>query len=172
MRPASGIVAIALCGGCNLFTDTDSLTPSGPSGPSDAATGPSTELLPSGPTGAENAGLPMAPFDWPGKGILARRLDGPPTGPGWTTVLAEVQEDGTGRFLVATGVTRGIRNMQLARNAADNRARAELGRWVGQEKIVGSEVIDHFTDGLITVARVRMPVAADWQPSKSPPPTP
>ncbi len=178
------IVALALLAGCEQHAAApvdaaDAPAALGdPGAPDDAG---AAALLPGGDVEAVPAAAkPELPQGWQGQGLLASRSEKPPRGaPKWARVLAEVVEKNGQRYLQTTGRVEGIKNKPLARTTAENRARAEMTRWVASERLVGSEITDvwqHPKSG-ITLARAAMAVPETWVPGSplpavEPPPAP
>ena len=86
---------------------------------------------------------PTPPADWQGVGILAKRADKLPRGaPSWAAIAAEVIERDGKRFLRATGKVDDIDSVALARSTAENRARAEMTRWLGVTSLQGALLVN------------------------------
>jgi hypothetical protein len=106
---------------------------------------PPKPLQAAAPAVAVNQGLPPPPLPahWPGVGVLAKSQDKlPRSAPRWAGVVSEVVEDDSKRFLRATGKAQDIANPALARSTAENRARAELSRWLGADMVAGAKIIN------------------------------
>lgn len=113
------------------------------------------------------------PAGWSGIGVLEQRDPVPPGAPAWVRVVAEIVEQNGKRYLHASGIAPRIKNPALARTASGNRARAELLRWIGSQRLVGSEITDHWEiPGQASYARARLQVPATWQPGQRLPPDP
>lgn len=109
------------------------------------------------------------PADWSGQGILANREEAlPRRAPQWAAVSAEVIVRDEQRYLVATGRAERIRNEALARATAENRARAEIARWIASERVVGAMIVDGWRDPTsgIAFAKVELAVPSDWIPGR------
>jgi len=107
------------------------------------------------------------PEGWSGMGILEERTSAPPSSPAWVRVVAEIIEQDGKRYLRASGIAPRIKNVALARTASGNRARAELLRWLGSQRLVGSEITDHWSiPGQAAYARARLEVPTTWQPGQ------
>lgn len=106
---------------------------------------------------------PTAPF----VGVLAEEpIKASAGAPAWLGINAEVTESDGMRYLVAVGTVRGIRNVALARSSAENRARAQLSKWLGSPTLTGAEVIEVWQEpkGALVAARVRVPLPPEWTP--------
>jgi hypothetical protein len=159
---------------------TPSGTESATTAPGAQATGPAVPETPTAPGQvdvAELVGQPQAdelaaapirlPAGWRGSGVLTKRSDRlPRRAPSWARIAAEVTEHDGQRFLVTTGRVKKIKDAHLARSTAENRARAEIGRWIKNEKQTGGTVRQIWRDPRTgeTFAQVEMPVPQDWVP--------
>lgn len=81
------------------------------------------------------------PPGWTGTGVLAKASTPSPKGaPPWVGIAAEVvSRDGT-RYLQTTGTVDKIADVALARSSAENRARAEMARWLQTDVVKGASV--------------------------------
>lgn len=93
----------------------------------------------------EPAGDHQPPADWHGVGVLAKRSDAPNEAPVWASIRAEVVDRGGQRYLRATGKAEDIDNPALGRSTAENRARAEMARWLHTQAISGAQVVDSYS---------------------------
>ncbi len=120
------------------------------------------------PEADELAAAPVKlPAGWQGTGVLARRSDRlPRRAPSWAKVLVEVTLRDGQRYLVATGRVSKVKDVQLARSTAENRARAELARWTKTDKQTGGAIREVWRDARTgeTFAQVELPVPTSWQP--------
>lgn len=94
---------------------------------------------------SEPTGDAQLPADWHGVGVLAKRSDAPNEAPVWASIRAEVVDRGNQRILRATGKAEDIDNPALGRSTAENRARAELARWLHTHAISGAQVVDSYS---------------------------
>ena len=123
---------------------------------------PPREAAPVAASATETPAPVPLPPGWTGAGVLADANDRPPhDAPDWAAHAAQVvQRDGT-RWLLGTGRADDIDNAGLARRTAENRARAQLARWLRQERLVGAEVI-HFWNsgnGRVHIAQVQIAIS-------------
>jgi hypothetical protein len=88
--------------------------------------------------------------------------------PEWTRVAAQVSLREGKRLLEATGRAERIKNVALARATAENRARFELAKWLGNEKLEGSRVAETVVDPIThtAFARVEIEVPDGWMPGQ------
>ncbi len=150
------LATVLLSTGCKVTKET----PPPPSGDTAAVVG-ETESPP-------HTDVPL-PADWAGQGILASREEAlPKRAPQWAAVSAEVIVRDEQRYLVATGRAERIRNEALARATAENRARAEIARWIASERIVGAMIVDGWRDPAsgVAFAKVELAVPNDWIPGR------
>lgn len=83
------------------------------------------------------------PADWKGTGVLAKAKIPPPKGaPPWAAIAAEVVARDGSRYLRTTGSVDKIADPALARTSAENRARAEMARWLQADVVRGASVIN------------------------------
>ncbi|MEE8409497.1 MAG: hypothetical protein V3T05_07825 [Myxococcota bacterium] len=109
------------------------------------------------------------PVGWEGQGILASREERlPKRAPQWAAVAAQVIVRDDKRYLVATGRAERIRNAALARATAENRARAEIARWIASERVVGAMIVDGWRDPAtgIAFAKLELEVPQEWVPGR------
>ena len=128
------------------------------------ATGPGDP----GPTPVLPAGL-MLPAGWQGLGVLANAAEAAPArAPAWARSQAEVLARDGKHFLEATGRADRIKNPALARSTAENRARAELAKWLNTGKVAGGEVVDTYVDKKTKAmfVRVAIEVPDGWLPGQ------
>ena len=107
------------------------------------------------------------PPKWSGHGVLARRNDRlPRRAPAWVKVEAEVVERDGQRYLLASGRAQKIKDVGLARNTAENRARSVLSAWTKSERQNGGAVREVWRDARSgdTFAQIELPVPAGWEP--------
>jgi hypothetical protein len=122
-----------------------STTGPGAEPPRPPTTAPSAEPTPEVVLAAGDFRLPDAtplPEGWSGLGVLARsEVPLPADAPEWARVAAEVVERDGQRYLLTTAFAPKMPNHALARTASENRARAALARWTGQERLQGSMLV-------------------------------
>jgi hypothetical protein len=170
-------VLVLLCG-----CDTGGEAPAEPTAPAEpaAAAAPSptpaaapTEagLMPAEPSGIEAGKLAevaaLLPKDWSGTGVLETRSDAPKGAPAWAKVVAEVVDENGQRWLRTSGIVDKVSNKALAKSTAEARARAAMAKWLGTERLVGTEVVDHWQKKKNGAARARLAVPADWKPGQA-----
>ncbi|MEK7704172.1 MAG: hypothetical protein AAB426_04375 [Myxococcota bacterium] len=125
------------------------------------------DLVPAEPAGTEAARAMTVPQGWSGTGVLSRRTGKLPKGaPKWAAVEAEVVAREGRRMLVASGLVEQIGNPALARSTAENRARAVMARWLGEERLEGAKIVDASWNKRrrVAVVKVEVEVPADWAP--------
>jgi hypothetical protein len=131
-----------------------------------------------GPLPVLPAGL-VLPAGWQGLGVLANAAEPAPSqAPGWAKSQAEVVARDGKHFLETTGRADRIKNPALARSTAENRARAELAKWLNVDKVSGGEVVNMYVDkkSKAMLIRVAIEVPEGWFPGQPavgfPPPAP
>lgn len=104
------------------------------------------------------------PAGWKGTGVLAKASPRPPKGaPAWAGIQAEVIARDNQRLLRAVGRADDIENGALGRTAAENRARAQLSRWLNQHTLEGSQVVNYWqrSKGHVHITQVEIPIPPD-----------
>ncbi len=131
--------------------------------------------IPGDSVGGDPGALPtlpqgvVLPVGFNGLGVLAEAMEPPvKKAPEWTRVAAQVVLRDNKRFLEATGRAERIKNAALARSTAENRARFELAKWLGNEKLEGSHVVESLIDPRThtAFARVAIEVPEGWLPGQ------
>ena len=112
------------------------------------------------------------PPNWSGSGVLVKAEDTIWGAPAWSATRAEIRTQDQQRYLYASNCVTHLTQEHLALSTAQNRARAELTRWLGTERLVGSEVSSNWTGPDHAVcSQVRIPIPEGWQPGDPPPPS-
>jgi hypothetical protein len=114
------------------------------------------------------AGL-VLPAGWQGLGVLANPPDAvPKKAPAWARSLAEVVARGGKHFLETTGRADRIKNPALARSTAENRARAEMAKWLATERMTMAQATEMFIDkkSKAMFVRVAIEVPEGWYPGQ------
>jgi hypothetical protein len=140
--------------------------------PGDASAKPTGEMdvaaLVPGPQATELAAKEIKlPPQWKGTGVLQKRADKlPRRAPAWAGIAAQVVEHDGKRFLVTTGRVSKIKDAQLARSTAENRARDEAKRWTRVDRQEGGAIREIWRDPRSgdTFAQVELPVPPEWMP--------
>lgn len=158
--------------GCESFSEepATSETPAEAPAATPAAAGDADLAPPEAGDGAEPAASAITlPDGWSGTGVLAKReAKLPRRAPSWAKVVAEVVDKDGQRLLVTSGEANKIKDAHLSRSTAEARARAELSRWTGQNRIAGSSTRAVWRDPKsgATFAQIELPVPAGWVPGQ------